>query len=123
MAFAGVAVLLALVGLHSLLAYVVAARTQEIGVRMALGASRAGVLALVWMRAARLTLAGAGAGLALAFAASRSVQALLAGIQRRRRLDVCGRGRRCRGAGPGGQRGAGMAGVARRSPAIAMRAE
>jgi len=79
-AFAGVAVLLALVGLHSLLAYVVAARTQEIGVRMALGASRAGVLALVWTRAARLTLAGAGAGLALAFVASRSVQALLAGI-------------------------------------------
>ena len=58
----------------------VAARTQEIGVRMALGASRAGVLALVWTRAARLTMAGAGAGLALAFVASRSVQALLAGI-------------------------------------------
>ncbi|MFN7977254.1 MAG: ABC transporter permease [Vicinamibacterales bacterium] len=79
-AFAAVAVLLTLVGLHSLLAYVVAARTQEIGVRMALGASRLGVLSLVWTRAARLTVIGTGAGLVLAYAASRSVQALLAGI-------------------------------------------
>lgn len=79
-AFAAVAVLLTLVGVHSLLAYVVAARTQEIGVRMALGASRLGVLALVWTRAARLTVAGCVAGLVLAYAASRSVQALLAGV-------------------------------------------
>jgi putative ABC transport system permease protein len=79
-AFAAVAVLLTLVGVHSLLAYVVAARTQEIGVRMALGASRLGVLALVWTRAARLTVAGSVAGLALAYGASRSVQALLAGV-------------------------------------------
>ena len=80
LAFAGVAVVLAFLGIHSLLAYVVAARTQEIGVRMALGASRAGVLALVWRRSAQLTLAGAAVGLAAAWAASRSFQALLAGI-------------------------------------------
>ncbi len=79
-AFAGVALLLALVGIHSLLAYVVAARTQEIGVRMALGATRGQVLALVARRAALLAACGAGAGLVVAYAASRSVQALLAGI-------------------------------------------
>jgi hypothetical protein len=80
LAFAGVAVVLAFLGIHSLLAYVVAARTQEIGVRMALGATRAGVLALVWKRSAQLTLAGAVVGLMAAWAASRSFQALLAGI-------------------------------------------
>lgn len=79
-AFAGVAVLLTLVGVHSLLAYVVTARTQEIGVRMALGASRLGVLALIWTRAARLAMVGGLVGLVLAYAASRSVQALLAGV-------------------------------------------
>jgi predicted permease len=79
-AFAGVALLLALVGIHSLLAYVVAARTPEIGVRMALGATRGQVLALVGRRAATLAGMGALAGLAVAYAASRSVQALLAGV-------------------------------------------
>jgi predicted permease len=79
-AFAGVALLLALVGIHSLLAYVVAARTQEIGVRMALGATRGQVLALVARRAALLAAIGVAAGVVVAYAASRSVQALLAGI-------------------------------------------
>ena len=80
MAFAGVAVVLALVGIHSLLAFVVAARTQEIGVRMALGATSAHVLALVWRRTAWFTAVGVGTGLTVAYAASRSIQALLAGI-------------------------------------------
>ena len=80
MAFAGVAVVLALVGIHSLLAFVVAARTQEIGVRMALGATSAHVLALIWRRTAWFTAVGVVAGLTVAYAASRSVQALLAGI-------------------------------------------
>ena len=79
-AFAGVALLLALVGIHSLLAYVVAARTQEIGVRMALGATRGQVLALVAGRAATLAAIGVAAGVVVAYAASRSVQALLVGI-------------------------------------------
>lgn len=78
--FAGVALLLALVGIHSLLAYVVAARAQEIGVRMALGATRGQVLALVARRAAWLAAIGVAAGVAVAYATSRSVQALLAGI-------------------------------------------
>ena len=79
-AFAAVALLLALVGIHSLLAYVVAARTREIGVRIALGATRGQVLALVGRRAAGLAALGAGAGLIVAYAVSRSFQALLAGI-------------------------------------------
>jgi putative ABC transport system permease protein len=79
-AFAGLALLLALVGIHSLLAYVVAARSQEIGVRMALGATRGQVLALVARRAALLAAVGGGVGVGVAYAASRSVQALLVGI-------------------------------------------
>ena len=80
LAFAAVALVLALVGIHSLLAYVVAARTPEIGVRIALGATRAQVLWLVWRRAATLAAMGAGVGLVVAYAASRSLQALLAGV-------------------------------------------
>lgn len=79
-AFAGLALLLALVGIHSLLAYVVAARAREIGVRMALGATRGQVLALVARRAALLAAAGGGVGVGVAYVASRSVQALLVGI-------------------------------------------
>jgi hypothetical protein len=79
-AYAGVALLLALVGIHSLLAYVVAARTQEIGVRIALGATRGQVLALVARRAAWLAAVGVAAGVIVAYATSRSVQALLLGI-------------------------------------------
>lgn len=79
-AYAGVALLLALVGIHSLLAYVVAARTQEIGVRIALGATRGQVLALVARRAAWLAAVGGAAGVVVAYATSRSVQALLVGV-------------------------------------------
>lgn len=80
MAFAGLAVVLVLVGIHGLLSYVVAARTREIGVRMALGATRSRVLAMVMGRTAVLAGAGLGLGLAAAYAASRSFQALLAGV-------------------------------------------
>ena len=79
-AFAGVALALALVGIHSVLAYVVASRTQEIGVRMALGATRSRILGLVLSRSALLTAIGVALGLVGAFAASRSFQALLAGV-------------------------------------------
>ncbi|MEZ5416285.1 MAG: ABC transporter permease [Vicinamibacterales bacterium] len=78
--FSGLALLLVLVGVHSLLAYVVAARTQEIGVRMALGASPARVCGLVLSRTAVLSALGVTLGCAVAFAASRSLGALLAGI-------------------------------------------
>ena len=80
MAFALVAVALACFGIHGLLSYVVTARTQEIGVRMALGASPGGIARLVLGRTAVLTGVGVAVGLIVAYAASRSLQALLAGV-------------------------------------------
>jgi predicted permease len=79
-AFAAVAVVLACLGIHGLLAFVVASRTQEIGVRIAFGARPASVMWLVLGRTAMLAGAGVTLGLAAAFAVSRSVQALLAGV-------------------------------------------
>jgi len=79
-AFAALAVLLVVVGVYGLLSYVVAARTREIGVRMALGATPAGVVGLVLSRTAALSAIGLGVGIGGAYAASRTFQALLAGI-------------------------------------------
>jgi predicted permease len=81
--FAALALLLAGVGIHGLLAFVVAGRSREIGVRRALGASTGDVLRLVLRHGLRLAAAGVGLGLALAWAASRSLEALLAGISPR----------------------------------------
>jgi predicted permease len=79
-AFAAIAVLLACLGIHGLLSFVVASRTQEIGVRMAFGATPRTVLGLVLGRTALLAGIGVAVGLAAAFALSRSLQALLAGV-------------------------------------------
>ena len=79
-AFAGIAVLLACLGIHGLLSFVVASRTQEIGVRMAFGATPATVLGLVLGRTIVLAGIGVTIGLAAAFAVSRTLQALLAGV-------------------------------------------
>ena len=79
-AFAAIAVLLACLGIHGLLSFVVASRTQEIGVRMAFGATRASVLGLVLGRTAVLAAIGVTVGLGAAYAVSRSIQALLAGV-------------------------------------------
>ena len=78
--FATVAILLACLGIHGLLSYVVAARTQEIGVRMAFGATPTRVMALVLGRTAALAGAGVALGLVAAFAVSQSLQFLLAGV-------------------------------------------
>jgi len=75
--FAAAAVLLAASGLFALIAGIVATRTKEIGIRMALGARRAHVLRRVLARSARLAAAGLAAGLLGAVALSRAVSGLL----------------------------------------------
>jgi predicted permease len=75
--FAGLALLLSAVGIFGLLNYSVSRRTTEIGVRMALGASRGQVVAMTLRQAAWLILPGIGIGLIAAWAASRLVASLL----------------------------------------------
>jgi predicted permease len=76
-AFAGAALLLALLGLYGVLAYSVAERTQEIGIRRALGASERAVLGVVVGQALRLTVLGVACGLVGAYAATRLLGTLL----------------------------------------------
>ena len=75
--FAGVALTLALVGVYGVMACVVAQRRREIGVRMALGAQRHQVLAMVIRQAMRLSLAGILIGTASAFALTRLLHSML----------------------------------------------
>jgi predicted permease len=79
--FAAVALLLAVAGLHGLLAQYVAQRTQEIGVRMALGAQARDVIRLISVRGGIPVIAGLGIGLALAIALTRYLASLLFEVQ------------------------------------------
>jgi predicted permease len=78
--FAAIAVLLAGLGIHGLLAFAVSNRAQEIGVRIALGARPADVLALILREGLLLAAAGTIVGVALAYTAGRALEALLAGV-------------------------------------------
>ena len=75
--FAGTALLLAVIGLYGVMAYSVAQRTQEIGVRRALGAGHADVLWMVVGQGLRVTLIGIVCGLAGALASTRLLQSLV----------------------------------------------
>jgi putative ABC transport system permease protein len=75
--FAGLALVLAAVGIFGVISYSVAQRTQEIGIRRALGADTVSVLRLVLAQAMGLTAAGVIAGIAGAFAVTRLLQTLL----------------------------------------------
>jgi predicted permease len=75
--FGGVALLLAIVGVYGLRSYLVSRRTREIGIRIALGATRADVMRLVLRESFVLTLVGLALGLVVAFGVARAVSGLL----------------------------------------------
>jgi putative ABC transport system permease protein len=77
-----IALVLALVGIYSLMAFLTAQRTQEIGVRMALGAGRWQVVRVITARAVAITIAGTVIGSALALGAGRLMESMLYGLVR-----------------------------------------
>ena len=79
--FAGLAVVLASVGLYGVTAYATAMRTREIGIRMALGAQRHDVMRLVLFHGATLGFVGVGTGIVAALLLTRLMTALLYGIR------------------------------------------
>ena len=78
--FAVVAMLLAAIGLYGVMAYSVVQRTHEIGIRMALGARRPEVLALVVKQGMSLALMGIAAGATLSLGMTRLISGMLFGI-------------------------------------------
>ena len=78
--FAAVALVLALIGIYGVIAYSTAQRTQEIGIRLALGADQRSVMRLVLAGGLRIAIAGLALGLAAALALSRVMSGLLYGV-------------------------------------------
>jgi ABC-type antimicrobial peptide transport system permease subunit len=80
-AFAGLALLLAVVGIYSVMSYAVSRRTNEIGIRVALGASRGEVLLLIVRQALLLALIGSVIGMVGALSLSRLMASQLYGVR------------------------------------------
>jgi putative ABC transport system permease protein len=78
--FAVLALLLAALGIYGVMAYAVAQRTQELGIRMALGAQKIDVLVLIMKSGVMLTLSGVAIGLVSTFALTRLMSTLLFGV-------------------------------------------
>jgi len=85
MGFGGVALILSAIGIYGVLAYSVSLRRRELGVRMALGSSRAGVIRLVFQQAGKMVLLGLVPGAGAAWAAGHGLKSFLFGV---RALDL-----------------------------------
>jgi putative ABC transport system permease protein len=81
--FAGLALVLTAVGIYGVLSYQVSQRTQEIGIRMALGASSRDVLKLIVGQGIRLAVAGVAVGLIASYFSTRLMESLLFGVSTR----------------------------------------
>jgi ABC-type antimicrobial peptide transport system permease subunit len=79
--FAGLALLLAAIGIYGVLSYMVAERRREIGIRIALGADRSNVVAQVMKQGLLLTIIGGVVGLAGVFGLNRLIASLLFGVE------------------------------------------
>ena len=86
--FGGLALLLAAVGLYGVISYTVAQRTNEIGIRMALGSQRAGVIRLILGEVAILVAVGLAVGLGLTLAGSKAATSMLYGLKSRDPLTL-----------------------------------
>jgi ABC-type antimicrobial peptide transport system permease subunit len=78
--FSGLAVALAAIGIYGVLAYMVSQGTRELGIRIALGATQRGILALVVRQGMTLAFSGVAIGLIAAFALTRLMSSLLFGV-------------------------------------------
>ena len=78
--FAGSALVLAMVGLYGVMAYITAQRTQEIGIRMALGAQRSDMLGMIFRQSFTLVIAGIIVGIVASIGLARFVATMLYGI-------------------------------------------
>jgi putative ABC transport system permease protein len=86
--FGGLALLLAAVGLYGVISYTVAQRTNEIGIRMALGSQRAGVIRLILSEVAILIALGLAVGIGLTLAGSKAAGSMLFGLKPRDPLTL-----------------------------------